>query len=180
MPDQQDRDQRYREFVRLLSENERRLTAYVHALVPSWPDAEDVLQNTKMRLWEQFDSFRSGADFAAWAVAIARSMVQTHRTLCRRQRVCFNDEVLERISQNIPRVGDSHRDDRLSALMECVNALNDASRGLLRLVCSGHQKIKEIARDLGQTPTATRVALHRIRRSLFECVRKRLHEESER
>lgn len=178
MQNDQERDLRYREFVRLLAENERRLTAYVHALVTSWQDAEDVLQNTKLRLWEQFDSYRRDGDFAAWAIAIARSMVQTHRTVCRRQRVYFSDEVMERITRNIPSANASKDDDRLSAVWECVKTLSDARRNLLRLVCSGHKRLKDIARELGQTPTATRVALLRTRRTLFECVQKRLRNES--
>ena len=65
--------------MRLLAEHERQLAGYVHTLVPLWQDAEDVLQNTKLRLWEQFDSFQLGTDFAAWAITIAGYMVRTHR-----------------------------------------------------------------------------------------------------
>ena len=41
----------------------------------------------------------------------------------------------------------------------------------------GQRKIKDIAGELGQSPSTTRVALFRIRRSLSECVEKRLREE---
>ena len=58
MPDDPNWDLHNREFVRLLAEHERQLSGYVHALIPLWQDAEDVLQNTKLRLWEQFDSFQ--------------------------------------------------------------------------------------------------------------------------
>jgi RNA polymerase sigma-70 factor, ECF subfamily len=177
LPDDQERDHRYLEFVRLLAEHERRLAAYVHTLIPLWQDAEDVLQNTKIRLWEQFDSFKPNSDFAAWAITVATYMVRAHRTLSQRERVCFSDKLLEKISRNIPPVDPSRRDDRLSALVECVKALNSANRRLLRLVCVGHQRIKDIARDLGQTPSTARKALFRIRRTLFECVQKRLQEE---
>ena len=88
--------------MRLLAEHERQLTGYVHALIPSWQDAEDVLQNTKLRLWEQFDSFQPEGDFAAWAIAVASYMVRAHRTHCQRQRVCFSDDLLEKISRHIP------------------------------------------------------------------------------
>jgi RNA polymerase sigma-70 factor, ECF subfamily len=175
----EDRDVRYREFVRLLAEHERRLAAYVHALIPLWQDAEDVLQNTKLRLWEQFDSFRPGSDFAAWAITVATYMVRAHRTCCQRDRVCFSDRLLEKISQSIPPASHSTGNDRLSALLECVKGLNGASRRLLRLVCVGHRRIKDIAHDLGRTPTATRVALFRVRRTLFECIRARLQERKE-
>lgn len=175
--DDQDRELRSREFVRLLAEHERQLAAYVHTLIPSWQDAEDVLQNTKLRLWEQFGSFRLGTDFPAWAFTVAGYMVRTHRKNCQRSRVCFSDRAMERISQHIPAASSSGHPDRLLALVECVRTLNDASIALLRLFCTGHCKIKEIAQELGQTPSATYSALFRIRRSLLECVQKRLQEE---
>jgi RNA polymerase sigma-70 factor (ECF subfamily) len=180
MPNGQAQDQRYREFVRLLAEHERRLTAYVHALIPLWQDAEDVLQDTKLRLWEQFDSFRPGSDFAAWAITVAGYMVRTYRTLCQRERVCFSDKLMEKLSESFLPVTASRVEDRLSALAECAKALNAAGRRLLRLVCVEHQRIKDIAGELGQTPAATRKALQRIRQSLFECVQKRLQEEQTR
>ena len=172
----QDRDLRNREFVRLLAEHERRLEGYVHALIPSWQDAEDVLQNTKLRLWEQFDSFRPEGDFAAWAIAIASYMVRTHRTLSQRQRVCFSDDLVEKISQHITVKTSGQDEDRALALVECVRALNQASRRLLRLFCTGQRKIKDLACEVGQTPSATYSALYRIRWSLFDCVQNRLRE----
>jgi RNA polymerase sigma-70 factor (ECF subfamily) len=176
-PDDQQRDVQYREFVRLLGRHERQLMGYVHTLVPSWQDAEDVLQETRLRLWEQFDSFRPDGDFSAWAIAIANFMVKAHRKRCFRQRVCFSDDLLEKISQHIPALTTSRHDDRMSALLECVRALGDGSRKLLNAFCQGQQKIKELAGELGQTPSATYSALFRVRRSLFECVKKRLREE---
>lgn len=167
------RDLRNREFVRLLAEYERNLEGYVHAMIPVWQDAEDVLQNTKLRLWEQFDSFRPDADFAAWAITIAGYMVRTHRTLAQRQRVCFSDDLLEKIAQHLP-TASSTQDDRILALVECVRALSATSRRLLRLFCTGKRKIKDIAQELGQTPSATYSAFHRIRWSLFDCVQERL------
>jgi RNA polymerase sigma-70 factor, ECF subfamily len=175
--DDQERELKNREFVRLLAEHERRLSAYVHALIPLWQDAEDVLQSTKLRLWEQFDSFQSGTDFAAWSFTVAGYMVRAHRKHCQRQRICFSDDLLEKITRHIPTSSSSVREERLLALVECVKTLSDASRKLLHLFCTGHQRIKDMARDLGQTPSATRMALLRIRRSLFQCVQKRLHEE---
>ena len=176
-PDEQERDLHYREYVCLLAEHERQLSGYVHALIPLWQDAEDVLQDVKLRLWEQFESFRRDADFAAWAITIANYMVRAHRKRCQRERVCFSDELLEKISRQVSAISSSGRDERVSALMECARTLSDASRKLLRLVCVGHQRIKDIAHDLGQTPSTTRKALHRIRRTLFECVQKSLQEE---
>jgi RNA polymerase sigma-70 factor (ECF subfamily) len=153
------------------------LAGYVHALVPLWQDAEDVLQDTKLRLWEQFDTFQLGTNFAAWSFTIAGYLVRKHRKDRQRERVCFSDDVLERLAQFAPVVAAMEPDARLSALVECVEALSNASRRLLRLCCMGQRKIKDIASDIGQAPSTTRVALFRIRQSLSECVERRLREE---
>ena len=174
--DDRDRESRNREFVRLLAKHDVRLAEYIHTLVPLWHDAEDIIQNTKLRLWEQFDSFQPGTDFAAWAFTIARYMVKAHRKTCQRRRTCLSDDLLETISREYSDVSRS-TDDRASALAECVKLLNAGSRRLLGLCCKSHRKIKDIAGDLGQTPSATYQALSRIRRQLFDCVEKRLHEE---
>jgi RNA polymerase sigma-70 factor (ECF subfamily) len=165
------------EFVRLLAKHERQLAGYIHTLVPAWQDAEDVLQETKLRLWQQFGAFRRDADFGAWAIAIANYMVRSYRRDSRRERLRFSDELLEKISQYIPASPASREDYRTSALLECVKALGDASRRLLHRFCTQHQAIKHIASELGQTPSATYSALFRIRWSLFDCVKKRLEEE---
>ena len=176
-PDSQERELRNREFVRLLAEHERRLAGYVHILVPVWQDAEDILQSTKLWLWEQFDSFQLGTDFAAWAIAAANNMVHTYRKRCQRQRVCFSTDLLEKISRHVPAMSSSTWGDRALALVECVNRLSDASRKLLQLACIGHRKVKDIATDLGQTPSAASVALFRIRRTLFDCIEERMQEK---
>jgi RNA polymerase sigma-70 factor, ECF subfamily len=177
--DVQDRDLRQREFVRLLGSHERQLAEYVHALVPSWQDAEDVLQNTKLRLWEQFDSFQPGTNFAAWAFTIARYGVQSHRRDSQRQRLCFSDDLVEKISRHLPTIPVTGTNDRLLGLIECVRALSKANRKLLSLVYAGQRKIRDIARDLGQTSSATYVALFRVRRSLYDCMEKRLRREQD-
>jgi RNA polymerase sigma-70 factor, ECF subfamily len=171
------REEQYRQFVRLLAQHDHQLTGYVHTLVPIWQDAEDVLQETKLRLWEQFDSFRPDGDFTAWAVAIAQYLVQAHRKQRQRQRVCFSDDLVEKIARHIPAISSARHDDRMSALVECVKALSGSSRRLLRLFCTSHRRIKDLAQELGQTPSATYSTLFRVRRSLLECVRRRLHEE---
>lgn len=175
----QDQELRHREYVCLLARHDRQLAEYVHALIPLWQDAEDVLQDTKLRLWEQFDSFELGTDFAAWAFTIAHYAVRTYRTQRQRQRVCFSDDLVEKIAKHLPTMSARTPDARLSALIECAKSLNKANRELLRLVFAGQRKIKEVARELGQTSSATYVALFRARQSLFVCVEKRLRKEND-
>jgi len=45
-----------REFIRLLMENERRIYAYIRTLIGNNADAEDVLQETSITLWDKFSA----------------------------------------------------------------------------------------------------------------------------
>jgi RNA polymerase sigma-70 factor, ECF subfamily len=164
-------------FLRLLAEHDRQLSAFVHIAVPRWQDAEDVLQDTKLRLWKQFESYQRGTDFAAWAFTVAGYMVRTHRKRCQRQRVCFDDNLLEKILQNTHLISPLAGSGRQSALAECVHMLDRVKRKLLHLVYAERKKTKDIAQALGQPPSTIRVTLLRIRQSLYRCVQKRMQEE---
>ena len=64
-PENTPKPDRTAEFVRLLKQHDRRLSAYVHSLVPDWNEAEDIVQDTSVRLWEQFDKYDSDSNFCS-------------------------------------------------------------------------------------------------------------------
>jgi RNA polymerase sigma-70 factor (ECF subfamily) len=142
------------QFLRLLSQNELRLVACVHALVPHWSDAEDLLQESRVRLWEQFDEFQPGSDFGAWACTVARYMVQAYYKRTSRQPLAFSDEVLEAISVDLDEVLEES-DERLAALVQCVRGLNTKNRDLLHRCYFEGKRIKQVAADLGRPLAAT-------------------------
>jgi RNA polymerase sigma-70 factor (ECF subfamily) len=37
-----------------------------------WNDTQDIFQQTSLVLWEKFDSFETGSNFAAWSCRAAR------------------------------------------------------------------------------------------------------------
>ena len=56
-----------------------RLYAFVLSLTGNPNEADDVLQNTNLVLLKKREAFRPEADFAAWAMQIARFEVQRLR-----------------------------------------------------------------------------------------------------
>lgn len=56
-------NQRTSEFLDLLGQHERRLQSFVVALVPHLADADEIVQQTRLRLWEQFDQYDRARDF---------------------------------------------------------------------------------------------------------------------
>lgn len=56
---------RHQEFVQLFSRDSWRLYRYILSAVLNHSDAEDILQNTSVVLWNKFDSFEPGSNFLA-------------------------------------------------------------------------------------------------------------------
>ena len=76
---EQDRDHRREEFVRLFQRHERGLYRYILSLVLNVAAAEEISQNTGLQLWEEFGRFDLNTDFGAWARTIAYYQVLKHR-----------------------------------------------------------------------------------------------------
>ena len=83
-------DESRRQFVRLLTQHQRRVYGYILTMVVNWNDADEILQETNLRLWEEFDRFEPGTDFAAWAIRVAYYQVLTWRKKRDRSRLVFD------------------------------------------------------------------------------------------
>jgi len=91
------------QFIELLLVHRRRIYAFIAVLVPNAADAEDLLQETSVRMWQNFGKFRPGTDFAAWAFPFARyAALNFHRAARRAQkRVTFSSEVVEIVAERL-------------------------------------------------------------------------------
>ena len=58
-------DDNIQQFLLLLGRHERWLQAFVLSLVPNWADADDIVQEVRICLWQQFDSYDPTKDFGA-------------------------------------------------------------------------------------------------------------------
>jgi RNA polymerase sigma-70 factor, ECF subfamily len=55
----------YGQFVQLFAQGRDSLFAYIFSLLPHWPDAEDVFQQTSLVLWRKFGEFQPAAEKTA-------------------------------------------------------------------------------------------------------------------
>lgn len=160
-------------FVRLLTQNERRVYGYILKMVVDWNDADEILQETNVRLWEEFDRFQPGTDFAAWAIRVAHYQVLTWRKRRDRSRLVFSEEALEGLAEEQPTVNEIDG-PRQAALAECLKQLSAANRDLLTRCYSGAGTIRDVAGTLGRSTEAVYKMLQRVRLSLHKCVEQRL------
>lgn len=124
--------ERHTRFLRVFTAHEMAIRAYVRRLVPSRADADDVMQEVAVVLWEKFATFRENGDFRAWAFGIARYEVLSWRRDKGRDRLVLDDDVLERLAeetvQEEPRLHLQRQ-----ALEGCLAKMNAGQRDLLML-----------------------------------------------
>ncbi len=166
------------DFVRLLKQHDRRLAAYVFSMVTDWSDAEDIIQDTWVRLWEQFDDYRPEEDFGAWACTIARYLVMAYRKRTQRHKLTFSSRVIDLLDEQVA-AGRTECENRVRVLADCVRKLSDSARDLLRRCYGRPVKIKDIARELNRSVNGLYLALSRIRRILHDCVEAEIGEGEE-
>src|SRR6188472_871457 len=71
-------------FLTLFLRSEREIFRYVAVLVPNVTDAEDIVQQTALALWEKFDAYDATQPFTPWACRFALN--KARQWIERRQR----------------------------------------------------------------------------------------------
>jgi RNA polymerase sigma-70 factor (ECF subfamily) len=161
------------EFMRLFLQNQRRIYGLILALVPNGPDADDILQETSAVLWQKFDEFDPGSNYAAWALRIARYQVMAYYTTKRRTKARLSDETLDAVVERL--ASRTEREDARSVALDgCLADLPEEDRRLIELRYRGGASVPDVARSSGRTVEAAYKALHRAHERLLQCMRGKL------
>lgn len=165
-------------FADLLLASRRDLFGFIYSLVQNLPDAEDVYQETSLVLWQKFDEFTPGTNFSAWAMRVAHLRVLKHIDAKRKQRLFFNEGLLDSIAEAYQREATGESNRRAEALSKCIEKLSAKEQQLVTRCYSPNRNYADIARAEGRTIGAIYQAINRIRKALFACVERSLVLES--
>lgn len=165
------------ELVQLFTRSQRRLYLHILAQLGNPVDAEEALQETNLVIWRKSDQYRPGTNFLAWACQIANFEVKKLRERRGRDRLYFSDEFVQRISEETPGTGEEF-EERRRALNECLRRLRPKDRELIQRRYAPGENGRSVAEFLGRPANSVYQSLGRIRRTLLECIRRRLAAES--
>ncbi len=163
----------HQQFLRAFLTHEAAVRAFVRRLVPSRADADDVLQEVAIVLWEKFGEFREGGDFKAWACGIARFKALAWLRDKGRDRLVLDTDVVELIAAEAWQ-GESLLDRRREALELCLEKAPAAERELLVRAYQPAAKMQEVAATSGRSIGGFYQWLYRMRQLLLECVERQL------
>jgi RNA polymerase sigma-70 factor (ECF subfamily) len=164
-------------FHQLFVKKQRQVFAYILTLLPRLSDAEEVFQQTCVVILGKAAQFAAGTDFFRWACQIAKYEVYNYRRRRQAERVCFSDALLDQIAARRLEVAEA-LEAELDALRECVEILPPADRELIRQRYARRITSRALAVELGRPESSVYKAIHRIRRSLRECVERAISRES--
>ena len=170
---------RSEEFARLLAGCEKELFSYILALVWNLQDAEDLYQQTAMTLWAKFQEYEQRTDFSHWAFATARLLTLNFQRTQRRYKRFLTSDTATMLAGKQTNLPDAAINDLPDGLIKCMGRLGDSDRNLVQLCYGEDQAIKLVAEEIGRTVQSTYNSLSRIRRSLFDCIRRAMDREAD-
>jgi RNA polymerase sigma-70 factor (ECF subfamily) len=164
------------EFLRLLMANQKRIYAFILAMVPNQVDAEDLLQETVLLMWSKFDSFTPGTSFAAWGITVAKYQILSVRKRHSTRSIRFSQAAIELLQSQSDRFVEQ-TDSRTQALHKCIRKLNESDYELVCMRYRDEVTIKSIAEQMGRSVQSIYKRIARIHDVLLRCVRRTLSPE---
>lgn len=156
-------------FLSLFLRSEREVFRYVAALVPSVADAEDIVQQTAIALWEKFDAYDPAQPFTPWACRFALNKARQWMERRQRWRALLDQGLAEELARRRQELQPTF-ERRLKHLEACLEKLPSIQHSLVRGYYYDRAGIESLAERGGRTVSATYKTLQRIRQSLRDCV----------
>lgn len=167
------------EFVTQITRSQRQLHAFILSMVWNPAEADDVLQQTNLVLWEKAAEFDVSRPFLPWAMRFAQlqALAWLKQRQRQQQRLVFDDDLARLLAEEAA-ADEPAFDARRHALAACLQKLRPEQRELIARRYEPDASVNAIAEAVGTTPKAVSDKLRRIRRALLDCIEQTLREEA--
>ena len=167
------------QFVTEITRCQRQLHAFVLSMIWHPAEADDVLQETNLVLWQKAGEFDDSRPFLPWAIRFAQVQAMAHLSRQRRQENrLIVDDALAKMMADEAAYEEPLFEARRLALADCLQKLPAHQRQLVSQRYEPNANVNAMAGAAKIAPKALSERLRRIRHALFECIRKTLAEEA--
>lgn len=150
-------------FKEIFQNNSRKIYHLCYGYTGDDDSANDLMQETFMKVWQNLDKFRNQALISTWIYRIA---VNTCLSYLRVQKRQAKDELTDNIIENQPEEV-SEKNSQVSQLYKCIAQLEENERIIITMVLD-ELPYSEIAEISGISEGNLRVKIHRIKLKLTE------------
>lgn len=132
-------------------------------------EAEDIVQDTLIKLWERRNELEKVENLEAFALTMARNLALDRKEKMDNQHVSFDDEEHDRPDEGLEGT-DSHlmHQETSGFIANIINALPEKQRTIIQLRDIEGKSYKEIANVLSISESDVKVTLFRARNELKE------------
>jgi RNA polymerase sigma-70 factor (ECF subfamily) len=156
-------------FLSLFLRSEREIFRYVAVLVPNITDAEDIVQQTALALWEKFEAYDPSLPFTPWACRFALNKARQWIERRQRWKALLDHGLAEDLEQRRQELQPEF-ELRLKHVEGCLGKLPEGQRWLVEGYYYERASIETLAQRSRRSEAATYKMLQRIRRALQVCV----------
>lgn len=137
--------------------------------------AQEVVQLSFIRAYNQIADFRVGEDFGVWLCVICRYMILTELERMRRQarnQDKYREQFEVELSTSMTEIeiDENEPEPAMLALRDCLKKLRSEAASLMDLRYNKKKSCKEIAEQKGRTVTWVTSNLSRVRQALRRCI----------
>jgi len=162
--------------IRQISQHQAALLAYILTLHPDRSEAQDILQETNVVLWQKLGEFREGTNFKAWAFRIAYLQTLAHFKRARRGNwLGFSSELVETLASEAEPLL-TEFEHRHTALRGCLEKLPEKDSEIVRAHYENERPLADVSTEVGRSVGALKQVLFRVRRTLRACIELQLAE----
>jgi RNA polymerase sigma-70 factor (ECF subfamily) len=132
-------------------------------------EAEDIVQDTLVKLWERRNELEKVENLEAFALTMARNLALDRKEKMDNQHVSFDDEEHDRPDEGLGGT-DSHlmHQETSGFIANIINSLPEKQRTIIQLRDIEGKSYKEIANVLSISESDVKVTLFRARNELRE------------
>lgn len=155
-------------------EAQQAVGTFIAACGTNFHDTEDLLQKTAVIALEKYADYDpQRGPFLAWVIGIARYQIMNWRRTAGRDRHIFATEVIDHLAavQSQP---ERQLNGPGQEVAWCIEKVRGRSRSILELRYMECLKPAQIAERIGSTSGSVRGILNRARKSIRDCVQRRL------
>lgn len=150
-------------FKEIFQANSRKIYHLCYGYTGDDSSANDLMQETFIKVWQNLDKFRNQALISTWIYRIAVNTCLSYLRVEKRQA---KDELTDKIIEN-KQEEVSDKNEQVSLLYKCISELEENERILITMVLD-EVPYPEIAQISGISEGNLRVKIHRIKQKLTE------------
>lgn len=148
-------------FKELFAKNSEKIFHLCYGYTGSSDLANDLMQETFIKVWQNLDTFRNQSQISTWIYRIAINTCLSHLRVEKKKIADeLNDHIIQTVADTV-----SEKEEQVEQLYKCIAQLEENERIIITMVLD-EIPYPEIAEISGISEGNLRVKIHRIKTKL--------------